>query len=306
MTDKSTRRSFIKQTTAATAGLTLSSAIGAKRVLGANDRVRVAILGAGDRMMGSLVPAFLGLAPSMNFELVSVCDIWNKRREEVPPGIARKYNIKEPAKVRNTDELYAMKDLDAVVIATADFQHAYHAIEAVKAGKDTYCEKPFANIMSDANEALDVIGKSKQVFQVGTQRRSTPSYMRANEYLRSGKFGDIVMADMTWNVNQPGRWRRPAVVPATTYQLPSQPFPHFANRIPIGRDISSTVPPIPSMPGNTLSFDCSGRTPRGFRINGWFTRSIPSTGSPATIIRRALSPMVGSISGAMVARISTP
>ena len=218
MTDKSTRRSFIKQTTAATAGLTLSSAIGAKRVLGANDRVRVAILGAGDRMMGSLVPAFLGLAPSMNFELVSVCDIWNKRREEVPPGIARKYNIKEPAKVRNTDELYAMKDLDAVVIATADFQHAYHAIEAVKAGKDTYCEKPFANIMSDANEALDVIGKSKQVFQVGTQRRSTPSYMRANEYLRSGKFGDIVMADMTWNVNQPGRWRRPNVVPTLREQ----------------------------------------------------------------------------------------
>ncbi|MEP7274434.1 MAG: gfo/Idh/MocA family oxidoreductase, partial [Acidobacteriota bacterium] len=58
----------------------------------------------------------------------------------------------------------------------------------------------------------------KQVFQVGTQRRSTPSYMRANEYLKSGKFGDIVMAEMTWNVNQPGRWRRPSVVPTLREQ----------------------------------------------------------------------------------------
>lgn len=218
MTDKPTRRSFIKQTSAATAGLTLSSVLEPTRVLGANDRVRVAIVGAGDRMMSSLVPAFLGQAGAMNFDLVAVCDLWSKRREEVPPGIAKKYGVKEPARARNTDELYAMKDIDAVIIATADFQHAQHAIEAVRAGKDTYCEKPFANIMSDANEALDVIGKSKQVFQVGTQRRSTPSYMRANEYLRSGKFGDIVMAEMTWNVNQPGRWRRPNVVPTLREQ----------------------------------------------------------------------------------------
>jgi len=55
---------------------------------------------------------------------------------------------------------------------------------------------------------LKVIGGSKQVFQVGTQRRSTNKYIRAKEYLDSGKFGDIVMAEMIWNVNQPGRWRR--------------------------------------------------------------------------------------------------
>ncbi|MEP7272845.1 MAG: Gfo/Idh/MocA family oxidoreductase, partial [Acidobacteriota bacterium] len=160
MTEKPTRRSFIKQTSVATAGLTLSGVLKPTRVLGANDRVRVAIVGAGDRMMSSLVPAFLGQAGAMNFDLVAVCDIWSKRREEVPPAVAKKYGIKEPLKVRNTDELYAMKDVDAVIIATADFQHAQHAIEAVRAGKDTYCEKPFANIMSDANEALDVIGKS--------------------------------------------------------------------------------------------------------------------------------------------------
>jgi len=212
---KTTRRSFIKQTSVAATGLAFSNLtlLRPERVLGANDRIRVAIVGAGDRMMSALVPAFMGLADKLNFEMVAVCDIWNKIREGSAAKIAEKYKVKEPDKVRNTDELYARKDIDAVMIATADFQHAYHTIEAIRAGKDVYAEKPFANIMSDAREALKVVKASKQVFQVGTQRRSTPSYMRAYEYLKSGKFGDIVMAEMTWNVNQPGRWRRPKLVP---------------------------------------------------------------------------------------------
>jgi predicted dehydrogenase len=212
---RTTRRDFIKTTSAAGAGVAFGNLdlLRPERVLGANDRVRVAIVGASDRTMSSLVPSFQKHAEALNFELVAVCDIWKLRREEKPAEIASKYKIKEPAKVRNTEELYSMKDIDAVIIGTADFQHAYHAIEAVKAGKDVYAEKPFANIMSDAREALKVIGGSKQVFQVGTQRRSTASYMRAKEYLDSGKFGDIVLSEMTWNVNQPGRWRRPNVVP---------------------------------------------------------------------------------------------
>ncbi len=212
---KTTRREFMRTTTAATAGLAASrfNVLTPERVRGANDRVRVAIIGASDRTTSSLLPAFQTYAKEMNFELVAVCDIWKKRREEAPGQIAKQYGISVPVGVRNTDELYDRKDIDAVIVGTADFQHAYHAIEAVRAGKDVYAEKPFANVMSDANEALKVIGSSKQVFQVGTQRRSTDSYMRAKEYLDSGKFGDIVMAEMTWNVNQPGRWRRPNVVP---------------------------------------------------------------------------------------------
>jgi len=176
---KTTRRDFMKTSTAATAGVAFTNILRPDRVLGANDRVRVAIVGASDRVMGSLVPAFHAHSEALNFDLVGVCDIWKLRREEKPAEIAKKYNIKEPAKIRNTEELYSLKDIDAVIIGTADFQHAYHAIEAVKAGKDVYAEKPFANIMSDAREALKVIGGSKQVFQVGTQRRSTASYMRA-------------------------------------------------------------------------------------------------------------------------------
>ena len=63
--------------------------------------------------------------------------------------------------------------------------------------------------------------KTGKIVQVGTQRRSTPSYQKADEYIKSGKFGDIVMVEMTWNVNQPGRWRRPDVVPLLKKRTPT-------------------------------------------------------------------------------------
>jgi predicted dehydrogenase len=221
MPHDNSRREFIKSAAGGAAALAIgSTAFSFGRIRGANDRVRVAFVGPGDRARDALIPAFLKLAGELNFEPVAVCDIWNKRRDEgvdYVAKIAEKNNVpirgEQLAKVRNTEELHSMKDVDAVIIATADFQHAYHCMEAVRAGRDVYVEKPFANIMSDAREALKLISGSKQIVQVGTQRRSTLSYMRANEYLRSGKFGDIVMAEMTWNVNQPGRWRRPNLVP---------------------------------------------------------------------------------------------
>jgi predicted dehydrogenase len=225
-TSKNSRRDFIKTSAAGAAGIAISSrASSYARILGANDRVRVAFVGPGDRARDALIPSFLRLAGELNFEPVAVCDIWNKRRDEGADFVAQQADtLKVPiageqlAKARNTDELYSMKNVDAVIIATADFQHAYHCIEAVRAGKDVYVEKPFANIMSDARAALKLVNASKQIVQVGTQRRSTPSYMRAYDYLKSGKFGDIVMAEMTWNVNQPGRWRRPKVVPTLREQ----------------------------------------------------------------------------------------
>jgi predicted dehydrogenase len=215
------RRDFIKTSMAGAAGIAISSrASSYARILGANDRVRVAIVGPGDRARDALIPAFLGLAGELNFEPVAICDIWNKRRDDGAAFVAQqadKFKVpmsaEQLAKARNTDELYAMKNIDAVIIATADFQHAVHCMEAVRAGKDVYVEKPFANTMTDARDALKLVTGSKQIVQVGTQRRSTPSYMRAYEFIKSGKFGDIVMAEMTWNVNQPGRWRRPTLVP---------------------------------------------------------------------------------------------
>jgi predicted dehydrogenase len=203
-----TRREFIQKTALGTAGLTL----GAKsysRVLGANDRVRVGIVGFSDRFRGSLAPAFLSLAKELNFEIVAVSDLWNRRRDEAETFFKEKgVTIRT---TRNNDELYSGKDTDAVIISTADFQHALLLTEAVRAGHDAYCEKPFAETMSDAREALKAVQETKKIVQIGSQRRSTPNYIAANEYIRSGKFGKIVMVEMSWNVNQPGRWRRPAL-----------------------------------------------------------------------------------------------
>ena len=63
--------------------------------------------------------------------------------------------------------------------------------------------------MADARALRKAVKETGKIVQIGTQRRSATNYQRANEYLKSGKFGDIVMVEMTWNVNQPGRWRRP-------------------------------------------------------------------------------------------------
>ena len=91
--------------------------------------------------------------------------------------------------------------------------HTSRVSAAVEAGRDAYVEKPIAHTMADARRILAAVKKSGKIVQVGTQRRSTPAYQKAAEYIKSGKFGDIVMVEMSWNVNQPGRWRRPDVVP---------------------------------------------------------------------------------------------
>ncbi len=212
------RREFLKvggTALAATAvGLAAKSATAASyaRILGANDRVRTGVVGCGDRMLGGDIPAFVAHQKEMNFELVAVSDIWKHARETGAAKIEKLSGNKVDT-VRNNDELYARKDVDAVLIATADFQHARHGIEAVNAGRDAYVEKPTAHFMDDARDFRAAVHKSGKIVQVGTQRRSTPSYMKAAEYIKSGKFGDIVMVEMSWNVNQPGRWRRPDVVP---------------------------------------------------------------------------------------------
>ena len=212
-TNETSRRSFLKTSSVAAAGAAVAwNATSYAAIVGANDRVRVGIVGCGDRMKQALVPAFMQHCGEMNFQFVAVSDIWNMRRDQGAAMLTAKSGGKVDS-VRNNDELYARKDIDAVLIATADFQHAQHGIEAVNAGRDAYVEKPTAHTMADARAFREAVHKTGKIVQVGTQRRSTPSYQKAYEYIQSGKFGDIVSVEMTWNVNQPGRWRRPDVVP---------------------------------------------------------------------------------------------
>jgi len=207
------RREFLKIGGGALAATAVSwNATSYASIVGANDRVKVGVVGCGDRMKGALIPAFQQHANEMNFEFVAVSDIWSRRREEGAAYI-QKVSGNSIVPARNNDELYGRKDVDAVLIATADFQHARHGVEAVNAGRDAYVEKPTAHTMEDARLFRTAVKKTGKIVQVGTQRRSTPSYQKAAEYIKSGKFGDIVMVEMTWNVNKPGRWRRPDVVP---------------------------------------------------------------------------------------------
>ncbi|MGB7526512.1 Gfo/Idh/MocA family protein [Sphingobacterium cellulitidis] len=209
------RREFIKKASigAGVIGLT-AMGIDAKsygRIIGANDRIQVGIVGFSNRFKDSLVPSFLNHAKELNFEFVAVSDIWNRRRDEAEAYIKQKTDntIK---KYRNNDELYEDKGIDAVIISTADFQHALMATEAVRNGKDVYVEKPMAETLEDAKILLKAVKETGKILQVGSQRRSAPNYIAADEYIKSGKFGDINMVEMTWNVNQPGRWRLPKLV----------------------------------------------------------------------------------------------
>jgi len=234
---KTSRRDFLKATGVSVAGAALGgTASSYGRILGANDRVGVGIVGFSDRTRSSLIPSFAKVAGPLNFELVAVSDIWNRRREEGAAYIA-KLTGKQVAVARNNDELYDRKDVQAVIIATADFQHAFHGVEAVRAGRDAYVEKPMAHTMDDARAIRAAVKSSDRIVAVGTQRRSAPNYQRAHEFIKSGQFGDIVSVEMTWNVNQPGRWRRPKLVPLlreadTDWKrfLINQPFEPFDPR----------------------------------------------------------------------------
>ncbi len=231
------RRDFLKAGSVAVAATAVSwNASSYAAILGANDRVRVGVVGCGDRMKGSLIPAFLEHNKELNFEFAAISDLWRRRREEGSAYI-QKLSGKPVDTVRNNDELYARKDVDAVLVATADFQHALHGVEAVNAGRDAYVEKPTAHTMADARLFRAAVHRTGKIVQVGTQRRSTPSYQKAAEYIKSGAFGDIVMVEMTWNVNQPGRWRRPDQVPLLKEQdtdwkryLLNNPFEPFDAR----------------------------------------------------------------------------
>lgn len=206
------RRDFIKKSALAGLGMSFSAA-SYGRILGSADRVRVGIVGFSDRFRGALAPSFASHMKDLNFEFVAVSDIWNRRRDEAEKYLKDKGWIGNNfVKCRNNEELYDRKDVDAVIISTADFQHALHCVEAVEAGRDAYVEKPFAEALDDARKALNAVERTKKIVQIGSQRRSAPNYWAANEFIKSGKFGPIDMVEMTWNVNQPGRWRRPELV----------------------------------------------------------------------------------------------
>ena len=209
------RREFVKGA-AGIAGVIAAGHSPSLYAVGANDRVRVACVGYSDRFRQSLLPCFKAHMKDLNFDMVAVADLWKKRLvENAVPGLKDALGH-DVAAYRSDVELYEKaKDIDAVIISTADFQHAQHATHAVNAGKDAYCEKPMAEDMYSANMLLDAVNAKRKagfapgaVLQIGSQRRSGPAYHAAKAFLESGRFGKLTYVDLCWNVNQNRRWRR--------------------------------------------------------------------------------------------------
>ncbi len=204
------RRRFIQQTASAAAGATVlaSTARSYGRILGANDRIQIGQIGCSDRAFGlrKMLKA-TSEAFDSNFDLRSVCDIWSLNREK-GAGHAEELFGRRPKTYKYSEDMLGDEELDAVMVATGDHQHARILDEVARAGKDVYCEKPMANTLDDARLARDAVRESGCVAQMGSQWLSCPYQQRVREIIRSGRLGKITKIEQSWNFNGP-RWRLP-------------------------------------------------------------------------------------------------
>jgi predicted dehydrogenase len=200
------RRSFLGQAAGGVAALGTSPLI-ARGAPGANERISIGVIGTGDRGRGWHIHQIIALAKSHNAAVTAVCDVWQPNLKK-GAAQARQAFGQEPREFTRFGDLLALPDVDAVMIATPDFAHTPIMVEALKAGKDVYVEKPMSLTVAEANEALDLARSNKRVVQVGTQRRSEGVFKAAKEEIASGVLGTISRVDVGVYVNHP-RWARP-------------------------------------------------------------------------------------------------
>jgi predicted dehydrogenase len=212
MTTPITRRNFLNQTAAATAGLALGPRLLAQS-RGANDRVVLGVIGTGG-MGRSNMKEFLKLP---NVEIAAVCDVDEKMLQE-GVGVVTKEGKPAPQQFKDYRALLDRKDIDAVLIATPDHWHALPFIAACEAGKDIYCEKPISHSLVEAKAMANAASHFKRVVQVGTWQRSVKHFQDAIEFARSGKLGTTAVC-RAWFVSVFGGWPKPME------RLPDGPAP---------------------------------------------------------------------------------
>ena len=215
------RREFIKRV-AQTTAVVSTTALSTSRVLGANERLGIGVIGCG--LIGRIhTRSFVSLPGA---QVVAVADTYQPRLDAaqmVVGGGAKLY--------RDFRRLLEDKNVDAVVVATPDHWHALHTMMACAAGKDVYCEKPLTLFVREGRWMIDVARKHKRVVQVGTQQRSGPHYQRAKELLRGGAIGDIVSVQCNFFRNvMPGIGNPPdsAPPPEIDYNMWLGPAPQRA------------------------------------------------------------------------------
>jgi predicted dehydrogenase len=186
---RTNRRSFL-----VAGGLT---ALSASRAVGANDTIRIGVIGCGGRMMrGDLAAAEAG----GGFALVAGCDVYAPRREEVH---ARSNN--QATTHLDYRELLDKQNVDAVFIATPDHWHVRIAMDAIAAGKDVYLEKPVTHTLEEGELLIKAVRGSKQILQCGMQQRSWAHFQSAAALIQGGSLGRITQIRTYWFQNYQGR-----------------------------------------------------------------------------------------------------
>jgi len=181
-----------------TAGWAVSNlaAAGRPRVIGANDRIHVGLIGCGGR--GRYIAANM-LKPHPNTALTAVCDIWKQRRESYPGEVEKLFGAK-PKVYSDYRKLLESAEIDAVIIATPDHQHAGQTIDAVQAGKHVYVEKPIIGIAEDLetlNRLYDVVKASKMAVQHGTHGVSGPAAQALKQLITEKRLGKLFRVEGT-------------------------------------------------------------------------------------------------------------
>jgi predicted dehydrogenase len=207
-TPTSTRREFLAQTTLAATGLTLGANAfaqsDAKKAVGANGKIRVGFIGLGNR--GSqLLGLFMG---QPDVEVAALCDAYEpyllRDRSRVDPRYLKNQGGSVPRmgealgsgvkRFKDYRQLLEQKDIDAVCIATPDHWHALQTIDAIRAGKDVYVEKPLTNTIKEGRAMVTAQASSKQVVAVGLNRRGCPVYQKLAQEIPAGKIGKVTVA----------------------------------------------------------------------------------------------------------------
>ena len=199
---KKTRRDFVKQSVLGTAALL---AYPSARVLGANDRVRVGMIGVGGRGH-ELLSQVLELG---DVQLVAIADIYTRRREEAKKAVPGIQTLDDHRR------LLDMKDLDGVIVASPLHIHARHFMDTLAAGKDLYAEKTMTWSIPEADKCLEAAKKSDRVIQIGLQHESSGALADAKKWIRDGWVGKVTQFESWMSRNTPhgkGQWVRP--VPA--------------------------------------------------------------------------------------------
>ncbi|WP_396272535.1 Gfo/Idh/MocA family protein [Granulicella arctica] len=178
------------------------------RPVAANDHIQIALIGAGIQGQGDTRNALQ--VPGV--KLVAVADCYDGRLAH-----SKELWGNDLFTTRDYRKILERKDIDAVIVATPDHWHKQAATDAMKAGKDVYCEKPMIHLYSDGPEMIETARTTKRIIQVGSQRVSSVIYAKAKELLASGAIGKLNMVTARWDRNSSqGAWNYTVPLDAST------------------------------------------------------------------------------------------